>query len=99
LKSPGMATILKLREGDLSMRKLFSWLLLIVLVFALAAPVLAQSQTYYHEVTVELDGDWEFNSSFVAPEVVSGNTLKGVGRARIHAITKAQSIPVWWDLF
>jgi hypothetical protein len=99
LKSPGMATILKLREGDLSMRKLFSWLLLIVLVFALAAPVLAQSQTYYHEVTVELDGEWEYNGSFVAPEVIATTTLKGIGKAKMHSITKAQSVPVWWDLF
>ncbi len=81
------------------MRKLIGWLLIAVLLMVAATPVFAQSQTYYHEVTVEMDGEWEFESSFIAPEVVSTTGLKGVGKAKIHAITKAQSVPVWWDLF
>ncbi len=81
------------------MRRLYVWLLLIVLVFALATPVLAQSKTFYHEVTVEMDGEWEYNGSFAAPEVVTTNNLKGVGKARIHAVTKAHSAPNWWTLF
>ncbi len=68
-------------------------------IMFLATPVLAQSQTYFHEVTVELDGEWEYTGNFSAPEVRTTNTLKGVGQARIHSITKAQSVPVWWDLF
>jgi putative cell wall-binding protein len=72
-------------------------MLLCLLLFAL--PVLAQSQTYSHEVTVELDGEWDFNSSFVSPEVTSNTALVGIGKARIYAITKAQSVPVWWELF
>jgi hypothetical protein len=75
------------------------YFLAVLIVIALATPVFAQSSTYYHEVTVELDGEWDWNSSFVAPEVISGNSLKGVGKAKIHAITKAQKVPVWWDLF
>jgi len=73
------------------------WILLVLLF--VATPVMAQSQTYYHEVTVELDGEWTWNGSFIAPEVITTTTLTGTGKARIHAITKSQSVPVWWDLF
>ena len=37
-------------------------LLIVILILMIASPVMAQSQTYFHEVTVELDGEWEFNS-------------------------------------
>ncbi len=81
------------------MRKLITWALILVVVLAFATPVVAQSQTFYHEVTVELDGEWEWNGSFAAPDVATTTELKGVGKAKIHAITKAQTVPVWWDLF
>jgi hypothetical protein len=71
----------------------------ILLIAFIATPVMAQSKTFYHEVTVQLDGEWDFNSEFVSPEATSKTTLKGVGKAMIHSITKAQSVPVWWELF
>jgi hypothetical protein len=74
-------------------------IIIALLILFIATPVMAQSQTYYHEVTVELDGEWDFNSTFAAPDIVSGVSLSGVGQARIHAITKAQSVPTWWELF
>jgi uncharacterized protein YdeI (BOF family) len=74
-------------------------LLITILILMIATPVLAQSQTYFHEVTVELDGEWDFDSTFASPEATSTTKLVGVGKAMIHAITKAQSVPVWWDLF
>jgi len=74
-------------------------LLVILILMLFASPVLAQSTTYFHEVTVELDGEWTWTGSFIAPEVITNTALTGVGQARIHAITKAQSVPVWWDLF
>jgi len=76
-----------------------TFIIMALCILFLATPVMAQSQTCYHEVTVELDGEWDFNSSFVSPEVTSNTALVGIGKARIHAITKAQSVPVWWDLF
>ena len=79
--------------------KLNSILLIALLILLIATPVFAQSQTYYHEVTVELDGEWDFDSTFASPEATSTTTLAGTGKAKIHAITKAQSVPVWWDLF
>jgi len=79
--------------------KLNSILLIALLILLIATPVLAQSQTYYHEVTVELDGEWDFDSTFASPEATSTTKLVGIGKAVIHAITKAQSVPVWWDLF
>lgn len=81
------------------MRKLYTWLLIILILLIIAAPVFAQSQTYYHEVTVELDGEWEYTGNFAAPEVITTTSLSGVGKAKIHSITKAQSVPNWWDLF
>ncbi len=81
------------------MRKLTIWCLVLLTVMLLASPVVAQSQTFYHEVVVELDGEWEYNGNFAAPEVATTTSLKGVGKAKIHAITKAQTVPVWWDLF
>ena len=77
----------------------------VILLMVLAMPVFAQSASYFHEVTVELDGEWDLNTSFnvgkteTNPAFSSGVTLKGVGQARIHAITKASYVPVWWDLF
>ncbi len=81
------------------MRKLYIWLLIIGLLLAIAAPAAAQSQNYHHEVTVVLDGEWEYTGNFIAPEVRTNTSLSGVGKARIHSITKAQSVPNWWDLF
>ena len=74
-------------------------LLICVLILMFASPVMAQSATYHHEVKLELDGEWEYNGSFIAPEVIATTTLKGTGKAIMHSITKAQTIPVWWDLF
>jgi hypothetical protein len=74
-------------------------LFIAILILMIASPVMAQSQTYFHEVTVELDGEWEFNSEFAAPDIVGGVSLSGIGQARIHAITKSQSVPTWWQLF
>jgi putative cell wall-binding protein len=74
-------------------------ILMLLCLLLFASPVLAQSQTYSHEVTVELDGEWDFDSTFASPEATSTTKLVGVGKAMIHAITKAQSVPVWWDLF
>ena len=87
-----------------------------LLILFIASPVLSQSQSYFHEVTVELDGEWSLDSSFVVtevekrggdfddwyvlvPKVSSGLQLTGIGQARIHSITKAQSVPSWWQLF
>ena len=74
-------------------------LLITILILMIASPVMAQGQTYYHEVTLEVDGEWEYNGSFIAPEVIATTTLKGIGKAKMHSITKAQSVPVWWELF
>jgi len=81
------------------MKRKWIWFLIVMMVLMVASPVFAQSQTYFHEVTVELDGEWEWNGSFIAPEVITTTALKGTGKAMIHAITKAQSVPVWWELF
>ena len=78
------------------MRKI---IIIALLILFIATPVMAQSQSYSHEVTVELDGEWTFNSTFAAPDISSGVSLSGIGQARIHAITKAQSVPTWWELF
>ena len=81
------------------------WLLVVLIVLMLASPVFAQSQTYFHEVTIKLDGEWDLDTSFevqgseASPSFRSGVTLVGVGKAMIHALTKAQSTPSWWDLF
>ena len=74
-------------------------LFITILILMIASPAMAQGQTYYHEVTLEVDGEWEYNGSFIAPEVIANTTLKGIGKARMHSITKAQSVPVWWQLF
>lgn len=74
-------------------------LLILLAVLFIASPVFAQSTTYYHEVTLELDGEWEWNGTFAAPDVLETTALKGTGKAIMHAITKAQTVPVWWDLF
>lgn len=74
-------------------------ILIALLILLIATPVFAQSQTYYHEFTVELDGEWDFNSSFASPEATSTTTLAGTGKAKIHVTTKAQTVPSWWDLF
>ena len=74
-------------------------ILIAVLILMIATPVMAQSTTYHHEVKLELDGEWEFNSTFAAPDILQTTALKGNGKAIMHAITKAQSIPAWWDLF
>lgn len=74
-------------------------LVILVLVLMLVSPVLAQSTTYYHEVELELDGEWEWNGSFIAPEVIATTALKGTGKAKMHSITSAQTIPSWWELF
>lgn len=79
--------------------KRWIWLIVILLLLSLASPVYAQSKTYSHEVTVELDGEFEFNSTFASPEATSTTSIAGVGKAKVHAITKAQTVPVWWDLF
>ena len=74
-------------------------ILIAILILMIATPVVAQSTNYHHEVKLELDGEWEYNGSFIAPEVVATTTLKGIGKAVMHSITKAQTIPVWWQLF
>ena len=74
-------------------------ILITVLILMIATPVMAQSTTYHHEVKLELDGEWEFNGTFAAPDVLETTSLKGVGKAKMHAITKAQTIPSWWELF
>jgi hypothetical protein len=76
-----------------------TFIIMAICILFLATPVMAQSQTYYHEVTLEVDGEWEYNGSFIAPEVIATTVLKGIGKAKMHSITKAQSVPVWWDLF
>ena len=74
-------------------------LLIVILTLMIASPVMAQATTYYHEVELQLDGEWEWQGTFAAPDVLETTMLKGVGKAKMHAITKAQTIPVWWDLF
>ena len=74
-------------------------LLIVILILMIASPVMAQATTYYHEVELQLDGEWEWNGSFDAPNVSETTMLKGVGKAKMHSITKAQSTPSWWELF
>ena len=74
-------------------------ILIAVILLILASPVMAQSKNFYHEVTIELDGEWNLNQNFAAPEVISNISLEGVGKALIKSITKAQTVPVWWELF
>ena len=74
-------------------------LLITILILMIATPVMAQSTNYYHEVELQLDGEWEWNSTFAAPDVLETTALKGTGKAIMRAITKAQVIPVWWNLF
>jgi len=74
-------------------------ILLIIILLMIASPVMAQSKNFYHEVTIELDGEWKLDQDFAAPEVTSTITLEGVGKALIKSITKAQTVPVWWELF
>ncbi len=76
-----------------------TFIIMALCIMFLATPVLAQSQSFHHEVVVELDGEWEYTGNFTAPEVRTTNVLKGVGKARIHSITKAQTTPSWWELF
>ncbi len=79
--------------------KRLCWFLVIVIILMLASPVFAQSKTYYHEVTMEFDGEFTYVSDFVTPDMSSNVALNGTGKASIHSITKDQSVPVWWDLF
>ena len=74
-------------------------ILVVVLILMIATPVMAQATNYHHEVKLEIDGEWEFNGTFVAPGVRETTTLSGVGKAKMHSITKAQTIPNWWQLF
>ena len=74
-------------------------LLIVILILMIASPVMAQATTYYHEVELQLDGEWEWQGTFDAPNVSETTMLKGVGKAKMHSITKAQSIPSWWQLF
>lgn len=72
-------------------------LIVILILMLLAIPV---SASYYHEVQLELDGEWEFNSSFIAPEVNSSIALSGTGKAIMKAVTAARDAPgEWWRLF
>lgn len=89
------------------MKKLMTCLLVVIfltMVFMVTTGS-AQSQTYFHEVTIEMDGEWDLDSNFTVYQPEGGEdmssniSLVGVGQARIHAITKSQSVPVWWDLF
>ncbi len=76
------------------MRKI---ILTILLVAFLATPVHA---SYYHEITIEVEGEWEIDSKFAAPEISSEFTLTGTGKAIINAITAAKAVPgEWWRLF
>lgn len=76
------------------MRKI---ILLILLIAFLATPAHA---SYYHEIIIEVEGEWEINSSFAAPEIASEFTLKGTGKAIVKAITAAKAVPGdWWKLF
>jgi len=70
-----------------------------MIMLLMAAPVFAQSKGFSHTIELELDGDFEFNSSFAAPEVVSNTNIKGIGKAKLRTATHAKTIPVWWDLF
>ena len=74
-------------------------ILITVLILMIATPVMAQATNYHHEVKLELDGEWGWNGTFVAPDVLETTSLKGTGKAIMHAITKAQTIPNWWQLF
>ena len=74
-------------------------ILITVLILMIASPVMAQATNYYHEVELQLDGEWEWNGTFAAPDVLETTSLKGTGKAIMHAITKAQTIPNWWQLF
>ena len=87
-------------------RLIICWLIVVLLMTVFVATTgSAQSQSYFHEVTIEMDGEWDLDSNFTVYQPEGGEdmssniSLVGVGQARIHAITKSQSVPVWWDLF
>lgn len=74
-----------------------TFILIAICLMLFATPVFA---SYYHEVTIELEGEWTLDSSFAAPEVVSTISLTGTGKVIIHAITAAKDTPgEWWRLF
>ena len=75
-------------------------LMIVMLIMLIATPAMANS--YYHEITVELDGEWTLQNDVVMPEVSSGITLAGKGSARIHSVLIAydsDDISNWWKLF
>jgi hypothetical protein len=72
-------------------------LLILLIVICIATPAYA---SYYHEITIEVEGEWTIDSNFAAPEVTSNFALTGTGKAIIHAITAAKEVPGdWWKLF
>ena len=75
-------------------------ILVVVLILMIATPVMANS--YYHEMTVQLDGEWKLETNIVMPEVSSGLTLEGIGSAYIHNVLIAHDssdLANWWKLF
>ncbi len=73
----------------------------IIITMFMITPVTAQS--FYHEVTIELNGDYEIKTNVRIPDASSEIDLKGVGRAFIHSkliiMPEKEELKSWWNLF
>ncbi len=74
-------------------------IILITIILLIASPVLAQS--YYHEITMQLSGDYEIRTELKIPNSSNLIDLEGVGDAFIQSklIIVEASEDSWWDLF
>ncbi len=74
-------------------------LIIIAIILLIATPVLAQS--YYHEITIQLSGDYEIRSELKIPTSSNLIDLEGVGDAFIQSklIIVEVNEDSWWDLF
>ena len=70
-------------------------ILIALMILMIATPAMAQG--FYHEFTMELDGEWDLNQRVEMPNQSSEIILVGVGKAKMKSILRES--PTWWDLF
>ena len=73
-------------------------ILIAICLLLIATPVMASS--YYHNLTIEVSGEYEMSTSFAAPDVAWRIDIAGLGEMRLNSIIAAHSITTdWWDMF
>ena len=76
-------------------------LTVVLILFVLAAPVAAYNVT--HQFEMKLDGEWDFQTTFVTDGFENRISLKGVGLAEMYSLLEVSPISkddmLWWSLF